>query len=155
SSRSIFRTSRTTWGRSKRSARSPRDSRWRAASSVTRRNCAGPGTRSPSSRAQRLPVQMAGGVGRVEAQRIVTDRFELVPAALRLLEAALESASALAVRLEADVPSTWPPEYLDRAALAFTVERIRQAPTEGAWWMYFFLWRGDGASRRKLIGSGG
>lgn len=86
---------------------------------------------------------------------IATERLDLVPASLRLLEAALASDSALGICLGAEVPTTWPPDYLDRAALEFTVSRLREAPGEQGWWMYFVVLRGAADGRRLLIGSGG
>jgi RimJ/RimL family protein N-acetyltransferase len=85
---------------------------------------------------------------------IRTQRLELVRATHELLSAALESPSALAAVLSAEVPATWPPELLDRPALEFTRDRLDQAPDEGAWWMYFVVLPGP-AGGRVLIGTAG
>ena len=85
---------------------------------------------------------------------IRTERLELVPAGEELLVAALESPAALAARLAAHVPPTWPPEYLDAPALEYTRDRLREHPRESTWWMYFVLLpRDDG--ERVLVGSAG
>lgn len=84
---------------------------------------------------------------------IRTERLVLVPATPELTRAALEGSEALAARLEAAVPSTWPPEYLDAPALQYTLDRLAEGPEQAGWWFYFFLLP-DG-SGRTLIGSGG
>lgn len=53
--------------------------------------------------------------------------------------------------MQADVPATWPPEYLDTAALEFTRDRLREGARQTGWWMYFIVL----AQQRLLIGSGG
>ncbi len=55
---------------------------------------------------------------------IVTDRLELVPATVESTTAALEGAHALGTALGCAVPPTWPPEYLDTAALEYTLDRL-------------------------------
>src|SRR5688500_6112976 len=73
--------------------------------------------------------------------------MELAPATADLLAAALDGPPALAAGLAAEVPSTWPPEYLDSAALAFVRERVTAAPDETPWWMYFMVLHEDGGER--------
>jgi len=81
---------------------------------------------------------------------IRTARLELVPATEASLTAALESPVALSRALDAVVPATWPPQFLDAGALEWTLERVRQAP--GPWWMYFAVLT---APRRMLAGTCG
>jgi ribosomal-protein-alanine N-acetyltransferase len=85
---------------------------------------------------------------------IVTPRLELVPATARLLLAALASDAALAVELGAVVPQTWPPEFLDRSALEFTLGKVNADPASAPWWMSFVVLRA-GVSPRTLIGTAG
>ena len=82
---------------------------------------------------------------------IPTPRLELVPATPELLRAALAGRAPLADALRAIVPPSWPPEFLDDAALRFTLERLAESPAASGWWMYFVLLR----EPRTLIGSGG
>jgi [ribosomal protein S5]-alanine N-acetyltransferase len=86
--------------------------------------------------------------------KLVTDRLDLVPATVETVRAAIADAAALARALDATVPSSWPPELLDRPALKFTLDKLRRAPTQTAWWLYFVLLRTD-SPRRVLIGSVG
>ncbi len=87
---------------------------------------------------------------------IVTRRLELVPATARLLRAALDSDAALAVALGARVPPTWPPEFLDRSALEFTLRKVDADPAAAPWWMSFIILRSHGdALPRTLIGTAG
>jgi ribosomal-protein-alanine N-acetyltransferase len=83
---------------------------------------------------------------------ILTERLELLPATPGLLSAALAGAPALAAALRAEVPPTWPPEYLDDDALRFTLARLAERPAHVGWWMHFLLTRD---APRTLIGSGG
>ena len=85
---------------------------------------------------------------------IVTERLELVPATIGLVQAALDGAVALAASLHATVSPGWPPEYLDAAALEFIRNRLTKSPEETSWWMYFAVIPG-GTAPRILIGSVG
>lgn len=85
---------------------------------------------------------------------IRTSRLALVPATVELLQAALEHKDELVAELAAAVPATWPPEFLDDAAFAYTLERLRGAPDDAAWWMYFVVLVDD-REGPALIGSCG
>jgi RimJ/RimL family protein N-acetyltransferase len=87
------------------------------------------------------------------ARSILTERLELLPATAPTLDAALAGRMPLGAALVAQVPASWPPEFLDDDALAFTRERLGEDDAHADWWMYFFLLREAGA--RVLIGSGG
>jgi RimJ/RimL family protein N-acetyltransferase len=80
---------------------------------------------------------------------LYTERLELVPVTPESLRAAIEG--GLASCLDVAVPPTWPHEFLDRHALEFTLQRLRESPGQAGWWMYFVLLR----EPRTLIGSGG
>lgn len=85
---------------------------------------------------------------------IVTERLELVPATPELTRAALAGSTALAAKLDATVPDTWPPEYLDPQALQYTLDRLAEGPEQAGWWLFFVVLKGEGG-KRTLIGSGG
>ena len=85
---------------------------------------------------------------------LVTDRLELVPATVETARAALSDLPALGRALRAAIPASWPPELLDRPALKFTLDKLRQGPSQAAWWLYFVVLR-DESSGRTLIGSAG
>ncbi len=85
---------------------------------------------------------------------IVTERLELVPATMELTRAALHGRPTLAAALGATVPATWPPDFLDSAALEFTLERLSEGPEQAGWWLHFVVHVLDGASR-LLVGSAG
>jgi len=87
------------------------------------------------------------------ARSILTPRLELLPATPPTLDAALAGRARLGAALVAHVPASWPPEFLDDDALAYTRERLGEDDRQADWWMYFFLLRDAGA--RALIGSGG
>jgi [ribosomal protein S5]-alanine N-acetyltransferase len=85
---------------------------------------------------------------------IATERLELVPATVELTRAALEGEVALAASLGAFVPVTWPPEFLDRPALEYTLDRLGEGAQQAGWWLHFVV-LARGASGRTLIGSAG
>jgi RimJ/RimL family protein N-acetyltransferase len=85
---------------------------------------------------------------------IATKRLDLIPATQELLRSALDDQDALGAALRARVPPTWPPEYLDRPALEYTVERLNEGPDQSGWWLHFVVLRA-GAGGRLLIGSAG
>lgn len=92
---------------------------------------------------------------RREQSVITTQRLDLVPATIGLIYAALEeNTDALSAGLGAVVPSSWPPEFLDRDAFLYVLERLKEAPEQAEWWFYFVLLRGNGVAR-ALIGSAG
>lgn len=85
---------------------------------------------------------------------ITTERLELVPATADQIRAALDGPDALAAALGAAVPPTWPPEFLDRAAFEFTLDRLSEGPEQADWWLHFVVLAG-GTAGRLLIGSAG
>jgi RimJ/RimL family protein N-acetyltransferase len=91
---------------------------------------------------------------RARVNPIPTPRLALIPATPALLRAALAGRARLADALPAIVPPSWPPEFLDDAALRFTLERLAESPAADGWWMYFVL-RTEAGAARTLIGSGG
>ena len=89
-----------------------------------------------------------------ERRLILTERLALVPATAELTRAALDGNDALASRLEAIVPATWPPDLLDPPSLQFTLDRLAEGPEQAGWWLHFVLLLGTEV-RRTLIGSSG
>ena len=85
---------------------------------------------------------------------IVTERLELVPATVELTQAALDGPRALAARLGASVPESWPPEFLDHGALEFTVNRLREGPEQAGWWLHYVVLP-RGPTGPLLVGSAG
>jgi len=89
-------------------------------------------------------------------ETIATERLDLVPGTPALLRRALGPRAGLAAALEARVPESWPPLYLDSAAIEFTLARLAEGERHAGWWMYFILLREDEAGGgRTLVGSGG
>ena len=85
---------------------------------------------------------------------IPTPRLDLIPATTILTRAALGPPDLLSTAIDAAVPASWPPQYLDAAALEFTLARLAQGPEQAGWWMYFIVLR-EGEKGRTLIGTGG
>jgi ribosomal-protein-alanine N-acetyltransferase len=96
----------------------------------------------------------SGPANTLLVEPILTERLELVPATRQSVSAALSGNDALGVSLDALVPPTWPPEYLDPASLEFILERMPEGQAPSEWWLYFVILPHDPAGR-TLIGSAG
>lgn len=70
-----------------------------------------------------------------------TRRLEYRPATPSTVRAALEGREALGRALGVAVAESWPPEYLDHPALAFTLQRLEEFPVEAGWWLGFLILR--------------
>ncbi|HEX9084394.1 MAG TPA: GNAT family N-acetyltransferase [Gemmatimonadaceae bacterium] len=95
-----------------------------------------------------------GERGLTSGKVIVTERLEIIPATRDMIRAALVSSHALSSSLGATVPPTWPPTYLDSAALRYSLDRFPEEPEQAPWWLYFVV-LSRGESGRTLIGSVG
>lgn len=85
-----------------------------------------------------------------------TERLELVPTTVPLLEAARRGHQALATALSVDLPESWPPEHYDESTVHYSLIRLTRNPGEEGWGMYLFVRRGGGSPLpRHLIGFGG
>jgi ribosomal-protein-alanine N-acetyltransferase len=83
---------------------------------------------------------------------IFTNRLQLIPAGARLLRAALAGDRALGQALQAQVPASWPPKYLDRGPIEYVLERMRQGPEQEGWWLHFVVLTN---ASRIVVGSAG
>lgn len=85
---------------------------------------------------------------------ILTTRLDLVAATTVVVRAALAGPRHLETLVGATVPVSWPPMYLDTAALEFTLARLEEDPNQAEWWLHFAVLRGDSAAR-TLVGTCG
>lgn len=86
---------------------------------------------------------------------IATPRLHLLPGSVAALHAELEGAAALAAALQVDVPSSWPPPLFDADWIQYVLRCLSENEAgAGAWYVWYFVLRIDGAGRR-LIGAGG
>lgn len=79
---------------------------------------------------------------------ITTQRLELIPGTIDTISSAIDDLGALAARLDAIVPSTWPPEHLDRDALQWTLRWLSEPSNDPRWGFYWVVLRAP----RTLIG---
>jgi len=86
--------------------------------------------------------------------RIRTERLDLIPATLEILEADRDDRQNLARLLSASIPGSWPPPLLDERTLA---EFIRMTAENADPFFITWYWvRDDPAEgERVLVGSGG
>lgn len=83
------------------------------------------------------------------------ERMVLIPATPELVRADLRGRTELAEALGVDVPSGWPPEYHDDAALGWTLTRLETVPAEAGWWLHYFVLEDDADAPSVLVGAGG
>ena len=81
---------------------------------------------------------------------IESRRMTLVAANAQLLEADLESHSALAELLSAEVPENWPPDLYERQAMEFALQMLRDDPKLPGWSFWYLLTRPPDVS--QLLG---
>lgn len=86
---------------------------------------------------------------------IACERLLLIPATPELVRADLQGRSELASALGVDVPSGWPPELHDEAALGWTLTRLETVPAEAEWWLHYFALRDEAGAPEVLVGAGG
>ncbi len=82
---------------------------------------------------------------------IATDRLLLIPATDATVAASLEGSQSLAHALEATVPTSWPPDLLDRAALEWTLSWLRTPGNDPLWSMHWVVLQ----QPRTLVGVAG
>lgn len=86
--------------------------------------------------------------------RIRTERLDLIPGTLEILEANRDDRQKLARLLSAAVPGSWPPPLLDDETLGEFIQMIsgEDDPLFGAW---YWVLDDPAAGERTLIGTGG
>ena len=86
---------------------------------------------------------------------IITPRLRLVGASVVLLRAQLVSDAALSAALNADVPSSWPPEHIDTAAIQWTLAQVQTLPDDAIWRMYYITLPSTPEAAATAIGTCG
>lgn len=86
---------------------------------------------------------------------IHTSLLELIPATEATLRAELSGSCELAAVLGRAVPSTWPPELYDRAALEFVLARLAESAESAGWWTHYFVRRATATEPALVVGAGG
>jgi RimJ/RimL family protein N-acetyltransferase len=69
---------------------------------------------------------------------LITQRLQLVPATVTLIDAELAGPQSLEAQLHASVPSDWPPEHHEPSVLEFWRGRLKD-PASAGWWMHYVL----------------
>ena len=80
-----------------------------------------------------------------------TARLDLLPGTPALFKLDIEDRTALGHCLNADVPSTWPPEFMDEKTLGEFI--TLSSDSDSGFSSFYWILRGEG--ERTLIGSGG
>lgn len=84
-----------------------------------------------------------------------TERLDLIPATLEILDSDLHhNHAALGRLLDAGIPSAWPPPLLDQDALAQFIAMLSEG-TDPHFCSWYWVRTGPDGADRTLIGSGG
>ena len=87
---------------------------------------------------------------------IQTDRLDLIPGSIAVLEAELHSHQHLEDALGVRIPASWPPPLYDAPATEWTIARIHEDPEHEIWgFRYFVLRQRDGEQGAMAVGAGG
>jgi len=86
---------------------------------------------------------------------IVTERLELIPATIEMLEAELRDPDALRSLLGVPVPASWPPDLYDAPAVEWSIDALRANPDDVDWFFHYFVRRLGPSLPRTLVGAGG
>ncbi len=89
------------------------------------------------------------------ARRLTTTRLDLITATAQHLLVALDDIEKLGRLIGADVPASWPPQYLDDAALRYTLDQLHRGPDQIGWWMRYVVLRRGPGDRPALVGTVG
>ena len=88
--------------------------------------------------------------------KVETTRLTLVAGTLEHVRAELGSAANLAVLLDVEVPSGWPPGEYDRDAQQFFQDRLKEGGAAVVGWnVWYAILRATGKSPATLVASGG
>ncbi|MGQ0563111.1 MAG: GNAT family N-acetyltransferase [Gemmatimonadota bacterium] len=71
------------------------------------------------------------------ADRITTERLELIPATAPLLHAELLGRAAFEAAIGLEVPANWPPELYDEDAIHWILRALAAVPEMADWPMYY------------------
>jgi RimJ/RimL family protein N-acetyltransferase len=86
---------------------------------------------------------------------IETARLQLVAATEELVRAEIEDRATFSALLQAQVPTTWPPQFNDTHTQTFTLQKLTAHPEQVGWWTWYFILQGNTDADRVLIGNGG
>ena len=85
---------------------------------------------------------------------IKTERLELIPASLRLVELELSDLATFADELAAVVPDDWPPEAY-REVIPYFRDYLQDFPQGNGWTHWYWIVTDPKTGERTLIGGGG
>src|SRR5687767_3142584 len=106
----------------------------------------------------------------MKEMKITTKRLELIASTTEVAQAEINDRERFAHLLGAEVPGDWPPPLNDADSMQFNADRLREAPEQAGWWVWYFVTcdsptrdlptaesspRNSSTARRVLMGIGG
>lgn len=86
---------------------------------------------------------------------ITTKNLQLIACTLEIAQAEINDKSKFSELLNASVPNTWPPEFIDHETMLFFLKKLQEAPEQSGWWNWYFVRKDVVTNGCILIGSGG
>lgn len=87
--------------------------------------------------------------------RVKTERLELVASTVDLARAELRDRAEFVRLIGARLPDDWPPVLNDEQTMAFNLKQLERGPRQVGWWCWYFVFCGESAGDRVLVGVGG
>lgn len=84
-----------------------------------------------------------------------TERLELIPFTLEIVEAEMSARSQFSHLLDARVPDNWPPPLNDEQSLLWFLEKCQENPHQVGWLGWYFLLNDPVTNERVTMGNGG
>ncbi len=87
---------------------------------------------------------------------LYTFRLHLIAARMVHLRTELDDPSQLALLLNAEVPSSWPPGEYDRSAISFFLSRYEESsPQSVGWYAWYAILPANAQEAARLVGAAG
>ncbi|GET41820.1 GNAT family N-acetyltransferase [Microseira wollei] len=84
-----------------------------------------------------------------------TERLELIPFTLEIVQAEMSDRSLLSYLLDARVPDNWPPPFNDEQSLLWFLEKCQENYYQVGWLGWYFVLNDRVTNERVVIGNGG
>lgn len=86
---------------------------------------------------------------------VTTKNLQLIACTLEIAQAELSDKSKFSELLNASVPNTWPPEFIDDETMLFIINKLQKATEQSGWWSWYFVLKDKVTNTSTLIGNGG
>lgn len=86
---------------------------------------------------------------------IKADRLKLIALDARLAGLQARDPAAFFAALGVQSEASWPPDFIDRAAMDWTEAQLIENPEDAGWYFWAFVWPDFAGGKDRLVGGGG